>query len=159
MTTSMTSTPSEYHLRLAGNGVDARAWLLCERYPRHATEWAVSVELAYALALAEDPSLPPDPDAIRTALAPATASALAAVDVMYRPLDEAAHAVTDLPPAEVHRRMDTYLARAATPAGVPLPSAAHTIVQGRQPDPLSDYGDPRGHGLAWARSILAHQLR
>ena len=159
MTTSMTGTPYEYHLRLAGNGVAARAWLLCERYPRHATEWASSVELAYALALTDNPSLPPDPDVLRTVLTPATAAALATADAMYRPLDEAAHAVIGPPAAEVHGRMDAYLAQADTPAGVPLPSAAHTIVRGRQPDPLSDYGDPRGHGLAWAQSILAHRLR
>ncbi|MFI1530716.1 hypothetical protein [Streptomyces griseus] len=66
---------------------------------------------------------------------------------------------TELPAAEVHGRMDTYLARAATPAGEPLPSAAHTIVEGRRPHPLSDYGDPGGHDLARARSILTHQLR
>lgn len=155
----MPGTPSEYHLRLADNGVGARAWLLCERYPRHATEWAASVEFAYALALADGPSLPPDPDVLRAALAPATAAALAAVDALYRPLDEAAHAVTGLPTAEVHERMDAYLAQAAAPGGVPLPSAAHTIVRGRRRDPLSGYEDSRGHGLAWAQSVLAHQLR
>jgi hypothetical protein len=41
---------------------------------------------------------------------------------------------------------------------VPLPSAVHTITEGRLPNPLSDYNDPRGHGLAVARGILAHQL-
>ncbi|MGX9891381.1 hypothetical protein [Streptomyces sp. NPDC002276] len=77
---------------------------------------------------------------------------------MYRPLDEAAYAVIGLPAAAVHGRMDAYLARTETSTWVPLPSAVHTIVRGRQPSPLSDYRDPQGHGLAVARGILAHHL-
>lgn len=156
--TTTAAAPSEYHLRLAGKDSGARAILVCERYPGHATAWHTSVELAYALALAEDSSLAPDTDALRTALAPRTAAALAAADAMYRPLDEAAYTVTGLPPAQLHDRMDAYLTRAETPSGVPLPSAVHTITEGRLPNPLSDYNDPRGHGLAVARGILAHQL-
>ncbi|MEU5442787.1 hypothetical protein [Streptomyces griseofuscus] len=157
-TTTATAAPSEYHLRLAGKDAGARAILLCERYPRPVMLWHTAVELAYALALAEDSSLAPDPGALRAALAPRTAAALAAADAMYRPLDRAAYAITELPPAQVHERMDAYLAQAKTPSGVPLPSAVDTIVRGRRPDPLSDYRDPQGHGLAVAEAVLVHQL-
>ncbi|MFC1410492.1 hypothetical protein ACEZCY_14630 [Streptacidiphilus sp. N1-12] len=158
MTNPPAAPPSEYHLRLATKGPGARALLLCERYPEHGMDWHAAVELAYALALAQDPTLAPDPETICAVLAPGTAAALTAADALYRPLDEAAHAITGLPPAETQARMDAYLTQARTPPGVPLPTAVHTILEGRRPDPLSDYHDARGHGLAVARDILAHQI-
>lgn len=106
--------------------------------------WHTAVELAYALALAEDPSLAPDLGALRTVLAPRTAAALVAADAMYRPLDEAAFTITELPPAEVHRRMDAYLIRAATLSEAPLPSVRSS--RAASPIRSPSTGTPGGHG-------------
>lgn len=153
--TPTSSMPSEYHLRLAGNGPDARAILLHERCRGH--DAVQAVELLYALALDDDPALLPAEETVRAALAPRTVAGLAEVDALYQPLDEAALALSRLPAAAFHARLDRFEAQHANhqtqPGRWDLTSIALlTIRDGRQ----TDYA--LGYRTVWAETALAHQL-
>ncbi|QKW47762.1 hypothetical protein [Streptomyces microflavus] len=63
------------------------------------------MELLYALALADDPALLPAEETVRVALAPRTAAGRSKVDALYRPLVEAALAISRLPAAAFHERL------------------------------------------------------
>ncbi len=163
--TPASSAPSEYHLRLAGNGVQARAILLQERHRGHNAVQAV--ELLYALALAVAPALLPAEGTVRAVLEPRTEAALADVDALYRPLDEAAFALSRLPAADFHAHLDRFEAQHAKRQAQPgrwdlVDTALLTIHEGRSPGfPAYDsegFPRTRGYGVAWAQAALARQL-
>ncbi|MEU3978314.1 hypothetical protein [Streptomyces bacillaris] len=150
--------PTEYHLRLAGNGPTGRAILLCERA---GTTYELDVlTLLYAIVLTEDPALVPDRTAVRAVLEPGTADALAAVDAMYRPLDQAA---LDLAAGGTFRaRADRYEARVAADhleADHMHGCALITLHQSRETVYHDDGPLQRGLAMGRARSVLARQLQ
>ncbi|MFC8723745.1 hypothetical protein [Streptomyces bacillaris] len=156
--------PTEYHLRLAGNGPGARAILLHERHHTPGRDAVEPLQLLYAVALAEDPDLLPAEADVRDALAPGTAAALAQVDALYRPLDEAALTLARLPVAVFRQAVGRFEEHAQrltpTPGRWDLAHAALATVRAGQQTTYGPGGFPhtRGYRIVWAKVALAHHL-
>ncbi|MFD3978268.1 hypothetical protein ACFWR6_06745 [Streptomyces griseus] len=125
------------------------------------------MELLYALALADDPALLPAEETVRAALAPRTAAGLSEVDALYRPLDEAALALSRLPAVAFLERLHSFKAQHADHQAQPdrwdlTSDVLSTIREGRLPAfPAYDsegFPQTRGYRTVWARSALTHQL-